>query len=814
MKNKIFWYTKTQGKSPDRNDDFVYAVNISNTRALGVVGDFISDSLKGDSQGCQNAIENYIEKMISEWLYKLPDGNEIVKETADQINLWMKKCAHCESKTTLVVVLYEMFDNERKLYYTILGDSGLALIKKNRIQYINKGDASGTRYASGFLPLKTNFEIEICNTEPSDFVFAYTDGFWENTSYKDGEKTILENFKQKHLKKIGETIFSKSTKKDDMSILIFWEEPMNEDLNKDIEKEISRLNQKFDTFRRDFEQFINKPSPVERFIEQKWEEFLPVQKKFVRDEDIRKSEEHLTEIIDRGICNLDRKIDNLDRKIDNLEKRINNLERKKERQPVSDSHDSSIAIPKTGDFENDRLPPDFEEQINKYCPSDDFLGSLNMNADSFKEQIKELYNKLTNDRDKPFGVSVGQPPPSYIDIKKEDLKDVIKSYLKYNDIIPIYHMCDIWLDKIEEKTDHRYGKKIEELRVHWELLYEREKSCTNQNIDSAVSNNEIKKLETDTPSNGEIETESAYNNSRMFPPFLYSSNKVYIIIGMLFVMLVVIVTTTYYFNHDISKFFSERLKTNSNTSNNIRTENSDKFKINVSNNIWKISGNSFTIPLPQYLTTGFKKDRIKKDGYNGYTLEQLREFLISEIKEKKFDDDQIKELYHLKINKESLFKEGSLDAYKSPDKTLNDSDVPDYMRDYYLESKNLNQLLKLMDEENTFVKEVECFKKALEKERKHIEKIYKPDTKVELTIMPINCNTLDKSVKIIAEDWMKKSNVDVKRIFQLWLQYKIGATPLDGKAGGETKKTFMQKYEKYEKREQIYINILREWRVE
>ena len=51
---KILKFIKSEGKRPERNDDFVYAANIANTRGVGVLGDFTSDSRPGINESCKN----------------------------------------------------------------------------------------------------------------------------------------------------------------------------------------------------------------------------------------------------------------------------------------------------------------------------------------------------------------------------------------------------------------------------------------------------------------------------------------------------------------------------------------------------------------------------------------------------------------------------------------------------------------------------------------------------------------------------------------------------------------------------------------
>ncbi|CAN2042898.1 hypothetical protein GMMP15_90036 [Candidatus Magnetomoraceae bacterium gMMP-15] len=280
---QIKTYVKSVGKTEKRNDDFVYALNISNTRAIGVLGDFTSDSRRDLNKQCLTAVKYFIEEELPKWKFNLTPGPEIIKDVANYINKWLKDSGTTYDRTTLIVILYDSYEN--KLYYTIKGDSGLAIIEKNSFEYIYQGDTSGIRNAAGFLPITDEFNVETKEISSSDIIFAYTDGLWENTNFADNDNQLKEIFRKNTLneikKEIDNKIFKRSYRKDDLSILILKEEQMSGQVNnksdngfqkelldkfhsmkKNMNNRMNDIEDKIEDFQKDFE-LINKKSPIE-----------------------------------------------------------------------------------------------------------------------------------------------------------------------------------------------------------------------------------------------------------------------------------------------------------------------------------------------------------------------------------------------------------------------------------------------------------------------------------------------------------------------------------------------------------------------
>jgi len=270
--SKIQIYQKTEGKTKNRNDDFIYAVNITNTRALGILGDFTSDSTVGDNINCCNDLKRFVEGRQEGWRRELTDGKKIIEDVANCVNQWMKDHAGTKSRTTLVAVLYDGY--EGKLYYMVQGDSGLAVVGKDGVRYIRKGDTAGTRVAAGFLPTDTGFQVrKFDKIDPSAVIFAYTDGFWENTRLASEEDDrIREIFNPDRdwegiVANISKEIFGRSRRKDDLSIFVFKGGELK------ISKNEKTLEEKFYELQ-EVVRVVNEVSPVEHSWSQKMDDYF------------------------------------------------------------------------------------------------------------------------------------------------------------------------------------------------------------------------------------------------------------------------------------------------------------------------------------------------------------------------------------------------------------------------------------------------------------------------------------------------------------------------------------------------------------
>ncbi len=217
----------SEGKaSSDRNDDFVLIRKIFNYRVLGLLGDFTSDSQAGINTRLEKEMNRFIDERLEMWKDMLLAPDRILNLVARHINKWLAD-RRGDSRTTLVAMDYNA--KAGMLHYTTVGDSGLGLGGPSCIDLVVKGDTSGVRDASGFLPLDAaDFKVEQRVVEGESCVFAYTDGFWENTQHfldpDRMEDVLLPVFGKGSALIIGanlkESIYGGSSQQDDLSMLV------------------------------------------------------------------------------------------------------------------------------------------------------------------------------------------------------------------------------------------------------------------------------------------------------------------------------------------------------------------------------------------------------------------------------------------------------------------------------------------------------------------------------------------------------------------------------------------------------------------
>jgi len=224
--NKVEIKAITQGKKTNQNDDFVFGANIKDTCALGVLGDFQTGCMAGIGFECTNNIKQFFDKNKKKWLLELTKNTDIIIEVAEYINEWLRiknriKNKSQKSRTTLIVLIYDSM--EKKLYYTINGDSGLAVVKNNeKTEYISKGDIKGSRSGAGSLPIDHSFNLQLIEVEENDIVFAFSDGLWSNTNINEKSlaNVIFYPNMTNIVNSITNNVINKCAKNDDMSFLL------------------------------------------------------------------------------------------------------------------------------------------------------------------------------------------------------------------------------------------------------------------------------------------------------------------------------------------------------------------------------------------------------------------------------------------------------------------------------------------------------------------------------------------------------------------------------------------------------------------
>lgn len=225
MKRITAWH-KTLGKSEQRNDDFVMVEKVLHGLTIGVLGDFTSDGPEGMNRRLQQDLSDYLQKAMPTWRERGIAADVIARLLARQVNKLVKSYPD-RAKTTLIVLVLDL--REGNLYDVCIGDSGLALFGPSGLRYLNRGDTEGIRDAGGFLPHESEqFDIRTTAIEDGDVVFAFTDGFWENSAHfinpDQAETAIAAVLSEPDTETLGASAeaqwFKRFERKDDVTVLV------------------------------------------------------------------------------------------------------------------------------------------------------------------------------------------------------------------------------------------------------------------------------------------------------------------------------------------------------------------------------------------------------------------------------------------------------------------------------------------------------------------------------------------------------------------------------------------------------------------
>lgn len=233
----------TQGKTAERNDDFVLFRHITNTRGIGALGDFTTGCPAGIAEALKTELQRFIGEHEEDWRKQLTPARLMVNLLVKRANDWLLERRQ-KAFTTLIVLVYDGF--EGKLTYAGAGDSGIGVARPDGISFLQKGDTGASRVASGHLPLA---QLSVPPLEepvrPGDVVFVYSDGLWENLQHQLHPANEQSFFREVFLHPRVETIaahvrrsiLAASTRADDLTLLVLEEEPMSEQ-----ESAVSREN--------------------------------------------------------------------------------------------------------------------------------------------------------------------------------------------------------------------------------------------------------------------------------------------------------------------------------------------------------------------------------------------------------------------------------------------------------------------------------------------------------------------------------------------------------------------------------------------
>ena len=222
-------YTRSQGKTPVHNSDFVVSAVLERTRAIAVLGDFAEDRT-ALARSCEVALNNFFASKKDEWIDGRASAASIVLETGIFVNKWLGRQTG-DNRTTLVVALYD--SKEKRIYYINRGDSGIVIVGKegdSSVRFLAIGDEDDGRSAAGHLSGEPkHFLPRVDELKDGDAVFAFTDGLWENLKplRPENKRFFFELMKgslQQIEAKVKNNIFEKSSFNDDMAVFCLKED--------------------------------------------------------------------------------------------------------------------------------------------------------------------------------------------------------------------------------------------------------------------------------------------------------------------------------------------------------------------------------------------------------------------------------------------------------------------------------------------------------------------------------------------------------------------------------------------------------------
>lgn len=215
------------GKTANRNDDFVFVRPILRDRMLGVIGDFPGDSMAGTNEACLAFLREFVAERVDTWADVLVPASRVLHMVADAVNDWLNRLER-PAKTTLLALVWDVPSGE--IHYISYGDSGLAICEAGGLHFLREGDRHGARVAAGFLPARSAAPVQVAKLSPKGVVFAFTDGFWENTQNIFREDLLRRIFSSDQLthivKQIYQELIEPAVRRDDFSILLLKGESM------------------------------------------------------------------------------------------------------------------------------------------------------------------------------------------------------------------------------------------------------------------------------------------------------------------------------------------------------------------------------------------------------------------------------------------------------------------------------------------------------------------------------------------------------------------------------------------------------------
>lgn len=163
---------------------FSRSAGIVKTRALGVIGWFAGNRAESLAREASRAVNKALDRHLAGWRNDIPPGNEIIFAIIDAIS---KVAGRNPSFGGLGVFLHD--STEGRLYYSIIGDIGLALLNAEDFEIVSGGRPSGA------LPNPPEpglaIPVSVAAIRPGVTVLGFTPGLWDLFSPQASDSELI-----------------------------------------------------------------------------------------------------------------------------------------------------------------------------------------------------------------------------------------------------------------------------------------------------------------------------------------------------------------------------------------------------------------------------------------------------------------------------------------------------------------------------------------------------------------------------------------------------------------------------------------------
>lgn len=164
---------------------FSLSAGIVKTRAMGVVGWFSGNRAWAMAREASKTVDEALLRRMADWRNDIPPGNEIIFDLIDAVS---KAVGKDTAKGGLGVFLHD--STEGRLYYSILGNIGLALLQGGVFSAVSGGRPKETD--SGLFEPGRSIQVSMAGVRPGASVLCFTPGMWDMLPFNASESALAD----------------------------------------------------------------------------------------------------------------------------------------------------------------------------------------------------------------------------------------------------------------------------------------------------------------------------------------------------------------------------------------------------------------------------------------------------------------------------------------------------------------------------------------------------------------------------------------------------------------------------------------------